>query len=230
MYAYVNLGSSAEALGAQIEALPPHLKGLDETALGDLSWTDPALGHQGHGYWLVREHYPTLGAHEHYADPILVADQPQRVIERQWAAVPLSGEALAARLSRLLEQAHQAVEDELNRRIRAGVPYSFPDGQTGSVQLRNDRDQSNVQAVASAGNALVTLGDTSSKVAFRDGENVTHTMTGAEAVAFGLFVMNAIAALYAAAWAHKDAIKQLAEAGDLEGLEAYDLSGAWPPH
>lgn len=166
------------------------------------------------------------------APPVLEDDQAAQWRDARWVVVDATeAEAArhAARMDTLSAQRRADIESELNRRIGAGVSYSFPDGQTGTVQLRDARDQGNVQAVASAGNALVTLGDTTSKVAFRDQENVTHQLTGAEAVAFGLTVMNAIAAHYAAAWAHKDAIRQLADAGDLEGLEGYDTNTGWPP-
>ena len=80
-------------------------------------------------------------------------------------------------------------------------------------------------AVATAGTALVAVGSADT-VSFRDAEDVTHTLTGAEAVQFGLAVMQWVSAHYAAAWAHKDAIKALQAAG--EDFSEYDLSQGWP--
>ena len=93
------------------------------------------------------------------------------------------------------------------------------------MQLRHERDTVNVNAVATAGTALMAAGS-SDTVPFRDAEDVTHTLTGAEAVQFGLAVMQWVSAHYAAAWAHKDAIKAMQTAG--EDIADYDLSQGWP--
>ena len=65
-------------------------------------------------------------------------------------------------------------------------------------------------------------------VSFRDAEDVTHTFAGTEAVQFGLAVMQWVSAHYATAWAHKDAIRLLAEGADLAALADYDLQSGWP--
>ena len=93
------------------------------------------------------------------------------------------------------------------------------------MQLRHERDSVNINAVATAGTALVAAGSTDT-VSFRDAEDVTHTLAGTEAVQFGLAVMQWVSAHYAAAWAHKDAIKALLAAGD--DVSSYDLSQGWP--
>ena len=120
------------------------------------------------------------------------------------------------------------VDGERDIRIARGKPHTFPDGLTGTVQLRNERDTGNVNAVATSGTALVIAGDAQSRVVFRDAEDVTHPLSGEEAVAFGLAVMAWVSAHYAAAWAHKDAIRRLADGADLEALADYDLQSGWP--
>lgn len=120
------------------------------------------------------------------------------------------------------------VDDERDIRIARGKPHTFPDGLSGTVQLRNERDTGNVNAVATSGTALVIAGDAQARVVFRDAEDVTHPLSGEEAVAFGLAVMAWVSAHYAAAWAHKDAIRLLAEGTDLEALADYDLQSGWP--
>ena len=118
------------------------------------------------------------------------------------------------------------VDDERDTRIAQGKPHTFPDGLSGTVQLRNERDTGNVNAVATSGSALVIAGDTQARVVFRDAQDVTHPLSGEEAVAFGLAVMAWVSAHYAAAWAHKDAIKAMQTAG--EDIADYDLSQGWP--
>ena len=120
------------------------------------------------------------------------------------------------------------VDDERDTRIAQGKPHTFPDGLSGTVQLRNERDTGNVNAVATSGTALVIAGDAQARVVFRDAEDVTHPLSGEEAVAFGLAVMAWVSAHYAAAWAHKDAIRLLAYGADLEALADYDLQTGWP--
>lgn len=148
-----------------------------------------------------------------------------------WVLVPASEAdaameaAQAAARARQLEVALSGVDAERDVRIARGKPHRFPDGTTGTVQLRHERDSVNINAVATAGTALVAAGSDST-VAFRDAEDVTHTLTGAEAVQFGLAVMQWVSAHYAAAWAHKDAIKAMQAAG--EDIAGYDLSQGWP--
>ena len=148
-----------------------------------------------------------------------------------WVLVPASEAdaameaAQAAARARQLEVALSGVDAERDVRIARGKPHRFPDGTTGTVQLRHERDSVNINAVATAGTALVAAGSDST-VAFRDAEDVTHTLTGAEAVQFGLAVMQWVSAQYAAAWAHKDAIKAKQAAG--EDIAGYDLSQGWP--
>lgn len=148
-----------------------------------------------------------------------------------WVLVPASEAdaameaAQAAARARQLEAVLSGVDAERDARIARGKPHTFPDGTTGTVQLRHERDSVNINAVATAGTALVAAGSDGT-VAFRDAEDVTHTLTGAEAVQFGLAVMQWVSAHYAAAWAHKDAIKALQTAG--EDIAGYDLSQGWP--
>ena len=148
-----------------------------------------------------------------------------------WVLVPASEAdaameaAQAAARARQLEAVLSGVDAERDVRIARGKPHRFPDGTTGTVQLRHERDSVNINAVATAGTALVAAGSDGT-VAFRDAEDVTHTLTGAEAVQFGLAVMQWVSAHYTAAWAHKDAIKALQAAG--EDIAGYDLSQGWP--
>lgn len=122
------------------------------------------------------------------------------------------------------------IDAERDRRIAQGKPHTFPDGLTGTVQLRSERDTGNVNAVATSGTALVIAGDAQARVVFRDAQDVTHPLSGEEAVAFGLAVMAWVSAHYAAAWAHKDAIRALADRGDVEALSDYDIQTGWPEH
>lgn len=138
---------------------------------------------------------------------------------QQEAQYAEAGERLAALVA--------LIDSERDARIAAGMPYTFPDGK-GTVQLRNERDITNVIGVGASGMMLAAAGDTETIIGFRDQEDMTHRLTGAQAQALGQAVMEWISAHYAAAWAHKDAVKRLAEAGDLAALASHDIAEGWP--
>lgn len=77
-----------------LEGLPADLQGLAAESLRDLSWSDPALGYHGFGYWPIREARPELAFGQAYGDPTLVVDPDAGVVHRQWRAISLSAEAL----------------------------------------------------------------------------------------------------------------------------------------
>lgn len=151
-----------------------------------------------------------------------------QVLTSESSRQSLQAQGLRDQIQRLTATLVRAVDTERDRRIAQGKPHTFPDGLSGTVQLRNERDTGNVNAVATSGTALVIAGDTQARVVFRDAQDVTHPLSGEEAVAFGLAVMAWVSAHYAAAWAHKDAIRRLAEGADLEALADYDLQSGWP--
>lgn len=148
-----------------------------------------------------------------------------------WTLVPDSEAKTAQSLRQSVQQAQQlrerlsSIDAERDARIAQGKPHRFPDGTTGTVQMRHERDSVNVNAVATTGTALMAAG-INDTVVFRDAEDVTHKLTGVEAVEFGLAVMQWVSAHYTAAWAHKDAIKVMQVAG--EDISAYDFSQGWP--
>ncbi len=154
--------------------------------------------------------------------------------EGQWVRVDESiyAEAMAVIQTEALQNTAnlkaQAIDTERTVRIAAGMPYSFPDDTQGTIQLRHERDILNVNAVGTAAMMMISAGDTSTKLDFRDQEDVTHQLTAPEMLAMAQDVMGWISAHYAAAWTHKDAIKEFVEAGDLEGVTAYDITQGWP--
>ena len=151
-----------------------------------------------------------------------VADEQAADLRRAALELALAS-ARAARLAALTA----SVDAERDARIGAGMPYAFPDG-GGTVQLRNERDIINVTGVGTSGMMLAAAGDTDAAIGFRDQEDVTHRLTGAQAQALGQAVMAWMSAHYTAAWAHKDALGRLAEAGDFDALDAYDITAGWP--
>lgn len=117
----------------------------------------------------------------------------------------------------------RAVEVERDRRIAAGLPYTFPAG-SGTIQLR-PADIINVSGVAARGTALLQRGDTTTTLVFRDADNVTHSLTPQQAVDMGIAVAERVEGIYQASWIHKDAIERLTTVAE---VDAYDISTGWP--
>lgn len=141
-----------------------------------------------------------------------------------FAAAQATAAAYTPDLEQVKAQVSAQIDALRDQKIAAGMPFSFPDG-LGTVQLRKESDFRNVQGVASSGQALVVAGDTTTLLDFRDAENVTHPLTGLQAVQMGLSVSGFISARYKAAWVHKDAIAALTTA---QAVQDYDYTANWP--
>lgn len=126
------------------------------------------------------------------------------------------------------------VEFERDKRVAAGVSYTFPDGVSGTIQTRDEKDFRNINGVAARGLALVVRADVETTLIFRDKENVDHALTGDQAVALGEAVHARVEDIYKVAWSHKTAIQAilgddtLAEAEKRAALSGYDLTIGWP--
>ena len=116
------------------------------------------------------------------------------------------------------------IDAERDRRQSLPLEYTFPDGQIGHIQRRNQKDERNIQAVDAAAKTLVLEENTTDTVHFTDQENVKHLLTGPEGMAFGIFVFNDYARLQSAARTHKDNVNALAK---VEDVQNYDYSGDW---
>lgn len=121
------------------------------------------------------------------------------------------------------------IDAERERRVAAGMRYVFSDGVTGTVQLRDAKDQGNVNGVTTGGLARLASKSTE-KLPFRDAENVTHMMEPAHAVQFGTEVLSWVAKQYEAAWKHKDAVTLLAvsDGATVAKVSGYAFSAGWP--
>lgn len=104
--------------------------------------------------------------------------------------------------TRLKPQYKAQVEAKRLEKEKAGVAYTFPDGQ-GTVQTARDVDIRNVQGVVTTAQVLASQGVTDPVIDFRDQENVTHSLTPTQAIDMGMVVQTAISQHYAWAWAKK---------------------------
>lgn len=116
----------------------------------------------------------------------------------------------------------EAVAAERITRQQAGVPYLFPDGQSGTIQTRDTQDLVNVNGLAT--NAILgkAAGVVDAVLPFRDTENRTHLLTPDQMITMALTAAGYVSTLYQAKWAHDTAIAAW------DGTTAYDLSAYWP--
>lgn len=108
--------------------------------------------------------------------------------------------------------------------IAQGMSYNFSDGTTGTVQLRDLKDMSNIQSLSTNGLKLKVVGDTTTTIPFRDTENIQHMLTGDELVDMGEKAVQFSQSYYIVAWNHKDAIEAI---GNLSDLENYNINTNW---
>lgn len=83
------------------EPIPSFLLGVDENALADLSWTDPALGVSEAAWWPENDQSPELGLDQHYGDETLTVDTENQRVNVVKTVVADSEEDIAARKASL---------------------------------------------------------------------------------------------------------------------------------
>jgi hypothetical protein len=190
-------------------------------ALGVLSQTEKAVITAAHVY-----PSSVLAAHQwevvDVADvPLAEDDNPAKYeyvngTVRKKADIALA-EAKDAKLAAI-----DALRDAKNAE---GVPYTFPDGQAGTIQTRDIIDARNIQANAAAATVLAQQGVTDPVMMFRDQEDRIHYLTPQQMLDMGLAVMARGQAIYATSWTHKDAVAALTTVAE---VEAYDITQGWP--
>lgn len=114
-----------------------------------------------------------------------------------------------------------ALMAEADRRRDAGIFGGSVLYGSIPVDLRSQRDRDNLGDLRSF--ALAVPGETI--IAFRDAENVTHSLTALQVLDLTALALAHGQAWYAAAWAHKDAITALETVAT---AQAYDLTEGWP--
>lgn len=117
------------------------------------------------------------------------------------------------------------IDAERDKLISRGMSYDFPDGETGTIQLRDLTDHRNIQGLGSNGLKFKVVGDTESKLPFRDEENNEHSLDGDQLVAMSDTVSSWVQGHYSNAWAHKDNVRAL---DSVEDIIDYDFSDGWP--
>ncbi|CAN0444387.1 unnamed protein product, partial [Ectocarpus fasciculatus] len=112
-----------------------------------------------------------------------------------------------------------------DEKIFAGLSYLFPDGLTGIVDMSEQSDFDNLQALTTLAQVLHADGETAAVITFVDAEDQMHSMTPSQMIELGVAVTQRVAAIYAASWPIKASVKAAATIAE---VEAIDIAVGWP--
>jgi len=135
---------------------------------------------------------------------------------------PSQGANLASAISSLQNQ----LENQRLSIQSAGLPYTFPDATTGTIQTRDPNkypDLLNINAYATMGMLALTAGTPAMPIGFIDSANVSHAMTPAQAVALATAVSTFIGTTYT----KKQAIRATIAALTLQTIGSFDITQGW---
>lgn len=107
---------------------------------------------------------------------------------------------------------HKAIQES------QGVPITFPDGRKDVVQMRNERDALNLNALFSRALFLKSTGVTSPVICLRCEENITYHLTPDQVIQIGKRVSEFSEALYVKAWTLKDSLNSMTTIEQVEGV------------
>lgn len=84
-------------------------------------------------------------------------------------------------LEEVKELAWERIKETRAEKRAEGVEHAFPDGRTGHIQIR-DEDFSNLLAIHAAATTALMMGNTDAQIPFTDAENVTRSLSPADAL------------------------------------------------
>jgi hypothetical protein len=119
------------------------------------------------------------------------------------------------------EKLYNEINDKRNEKISQGVQYTFPDGLIGTIQTRDQVDERNVQANASAAQSFIMLNQLDINMEFRDAENQNHLMTPQQMLEMTLYVKDYGQSIYKTSWIMKDFVKN---SNDINELIEYTIN------
>lgn len=101
---------------------------------------------------------------------------------------------------------------------KRGLYYEF-DGEGDYIQLRHDRDRTNITALVTQATLLKMQGETGKVVAFMPESNTLRMMTPDEVIQMGLAVGQFGSQCYATAWALKAAVEDATTAEQINNIQ-----------
>lgn len=111
------------------------------------------------------------------------------------------------------------IEAARNQAERQGMPWIFPGSIGDVVQLRTERDITNVNGQVTNALVLQQQGITDAVLPFQGESNQTHMLTPAQMIALGQAVNAHIAALYQHQWQLKDQLNTAQTPEEIEAIQ-----------
>ncbi|WIX33324.1 DUF4376 domain-containing protein [Salinicola sp. JS01] len=121
---------------------------------------------------------------------------------------------------RLANRQRAAIETALATALRAGMPYTLPDGNEDVIQTRPDEDEANLLGLAIEARDRRAAGDTDASMALRARSNTVYSLTPEQMIALTDAAKAFKQGLLAKSWQLKDAITAAEAAGDREAIQA----------
>lgn len=157
-------------------------------------------------------------------EPIILADRVE--LRPIWADLPPAPPPPS------LEevQAARCREVDALRDSRLRLGFAFERDGPHVLQTRGEDDRLNWLGVLSACQALVMGGQGGSAITIRTEGNLSLSIPAVELMAILLGALNHQSAIYAVAWAHKDAINAITEdtPENVAAVQAHDITTGWP--
>lgn len=148
----------------------------------------------------------------------LLADAPGLASELDALRAP------AVTLQSAKADKRMAVNFLRDEKIFKGLTYLFPDGLTGVVDMSEQSDFDNLQALTTLAQVLHAGGETAAVITFVDAEDQAHSLTPSQMIELGVAVTQQVAAIYAASWPIKASIKA---ATTIAEVETINISTGW---
>ena len=122
------------------------------------------------------------------------------------------------------------IDSKREELVAKGVPWIFPDGKSGTVQIRNMVDVRNILTNVVGALILYVTGKNDPVLMFRDQEDVTHTgITPQQMLEMGLAIFEKGQAIYSTSWNLKGIIDDLAkDPTKAAEIAAYPIADEWP--
>ncbi|WP_353981688.1 DUF4376 domain-containing protein [Salinicola endophyticus] len=183
----------------------------------EINWRNPTR--HADGTLDCEIEHPTLGWIPFTASP----DDPEPLGHEIHAAILASGEDLPEKsepIATLAARQRAAIETALATELRAGMPYTLPDGSEDVIQTRPDEDEANLLGLAIEARDRRAAGDSDATMALRARSNTVYTLTPEQMIALTDAAKGFKQALLATSWQLKDAITAAEAAGDREAIQA----------
>lgn len=202
------------------EPIPKFLTGLDTQSLSDLSWTDPALGVSGFGWWPEYVQIPAIDdAIEKYGDEILTADQKSKTVIVNREVIQLT----QAEITEKLQSAISAKLTEIDRLAKskrdAIIADYYSPGEMASWPIKR------AEALAYQSAAAATDADAPALAAEAAVRGITTSDLVTKVLTNSALLINLEAQIAGTAGKHRDAVAAMTTTQSVRG---YDITANWP--